>query len=283
MEEREREVDAYRCLKIKPENRNYCPSVCDPLWQQMPIEYFFCLLRDRSLYFKCMSHYQDEKSDDGQERMPSISFKDLQLDSEERKQFVLNEIDATIPYSYISCWYVNIFLSEAMFRRYGGDVRGVAICTNLYKLKRAMVMAERDTKDLYAFYYGPVQYVAKGNSILNQNAYPEKDGRIDINTRVPYFIKPSSVNEERELRVLCQGRPPDPTCRDSSVKGPKLPIDILNFIDKIALLKRKNDDAFFQMVQTLCNAKGYFISLEEHKEQMDGFDLYTINEIKESR
>lgn len=87
-------------------------------------------------------------------------------------------------YSYASCWYLDEFESEEMWKIYGKDKNSIAICTTVGSLYDSIAGITDD----YNFYFGKIDYLEKQE--------------ISSNWLKVAFRKNANFDFEKEFRVL---------------------------------------------------------------------------------
>lgn len=146
------------------------------VWRYMSIEKFISLLSSSSLHFCRL-----DKFDDPWEGVWPKNY----LESASQKSNL--EVFARVKSKHIlfvNCWHANESESAAMWDLYSSRDSGVAIKTTVGRLKSSLEGGET--------YLGAVRYV-------DFNNYIERES---LNVMVPAFLKRSSFEHEREVRLL---------------------------------------------------------------------------------
>lgn len=178
----------------------------DVLWQQMTLENFEKLLRDRSLYFRAYGEYTDydemrlhdfiEPHIRGYEKAPDVDRLREVYDIFEKKLF-------------ISCWFNSLDLADVSFKVYTKNSIGVAIGTSVDALIRQMSQAGDDyNKDcnhnnkIHSIACANIQYVP-------QNFLRDEELFEPAQVYAPIFTKGGQFRMDHEFRVCLEMKEPD--------------------------------------------------------------------------
>lgn len=158
------------------------------VWNQMKIEHFGTMLKNKALSFKKMSAYPKDA-----ERKLSNYKKDVIESSDISKKEILKRLYSNIEnITYVLCWYVGENLSITNFEKYsGGD--GIAIGVSVEQLIKSI---EENNKGLGVMqeelYYGLVGYLAEEHKEV-----VKKEEVV-----APFFLKAKSHETDTEFRLI---------------------------------------------------------------------------------
>lgn len=171
------------------------PDETVTLWRYMDLAKFISMLHTSTLYFARADKMEDtfeaalpKKFLDSlrARRMKSNPTGDItkdklfQLFEKKHKEF------------YLNCWYMNEHESAAMWKLYCGQGEGIAICTSLKRLKRALKKAPHE------IHAGIVNYIDYDNDhFKSEGGYS--------NTLSTIVHKRKSFEHEREMRLVIWG------------------------------------------------------------------------------
>ncbi|MFC2123123.1 hypothetical protein ACFLRP_05510 [Bacteroidota bacterium] len=162
------------------------------IWRYMDFAKFVSLLDKSALYFARAdklgdpfegSHgkaYVDEMKSafrDGEEANKAFS----KLSSVYKK---------IVKFTFISCWHLNEHESDAMWKLYLGNNKGIAIQSTVNSLKNSIKDKGND------IYIGKVKYIDYETEVMN--------GGLDEGERYPFYHKRKSFEHEQELRLAIQ-------------------------------------------------------------------------------
>ncbi len=164
----------------------------DNIWQQMTLENFDKLLKNKSLYMKAHSEYRDYDEKKLQQYIETCF-----PSNDKDKESLYNKLTNYENQMYISCWYSSNDLSDVVFKQYTGNSGGIAIGTEVNTLidclNSSISVSEDETKT-YKYFVGNIQY------IYHKELTEEK---IFENTQIicPMFIKGIQFKADNEFRV----------------------------------------------------------------------------------
>lgn len=198
------------------------------LWRYMSLDKFINLLDDEGIYFAPLAAYQH--SDPYEGYPPAVAIKTIYAMSESayrtaEETLQLAEklekpwspqveeavkkaregiaarptkfrglIDALFKGMLVSCWYYSEHQSEAMWKLYGDQGKGIAIRTTVGKLKEALAQADAGEKQK-TIYIGKVKYVDYSDPTITA-----PDCKVDGHI-VP-LLKRISYSHENEVRAF---------------------------------------------------------------------------------
>lgn len=198
------------------------------LWRYMSLDKFINLLDDEGVFFAPLSAYQH--SDPYEGYPPTVALKAMYVVSDPayrtasqtillaeklerpwspnveeavnaaragiaaRPEKFRGLVDALCKGMLVSCWYYSEHQSEAMWKLYGDQGKGVAVRTTVGKLKRALEEAEGNARQTTIF-IGKVKYVDYSDPTITPSDC-SIDGHI-----VP-LLKRISYSHENEVRAF---------------------------------------------------------------------------------
>ena len=224
------------------------PLPDETLWRYMDLAKFISLISKKSLYFAAANTFEDiyegAKGIKGKKEewnnfyldffkkailtapgMENRHMTDEQLITEAKK--LLNQIDDLSENdrktTYISCWHLNKYESEAMWKLYSKDVtNAIAIQTTVGYLYEAL------NKDPYID-IGKIKYIDFNHRFSSING--------------AFWYKRKSFEHEKEVRAIVK----KPFLKE---KGIYIPVDIEKLIDKI-YISPYAQDWFVEVVESV--------------------------------
>lgn len=190
----------------------------ETLYKYFRFEHFLSMLAEHRLYFASANQFADpfEGAVAVQLNAPPPDPRYAQMESGERAFFELKRL------TKISCWHRAAYESDAMWKLYAGEHKGIAICTTPDRIRAAFkpfrLKPEYGVEDLLG---GPVQYVdltkvrMRGVSMLDR-----------------FFFKHRAFEWEREYRLAISLR----MAEESGVRVPEGGINV--DVDLSVLIKR---------------------------------------------
>jgi len=170
------------------------------IWRYMSLEKLISLLDSSELFFTRPDLFDDPY--DG----ISESTAEFIAEMEEDTDFIQAFLDERKRFG-VNCWYINEFESEAMWKLYANSSYGIAIKSNIKRIKKA-IKDEVEIKPVIDADYELIPQSDDNYRVVN-----------------PLFIKRPSFSHEKELRVVIENR--------FYRKGIKIPVDLNILIDKI--------------------------------------------------
>lgn len=152
------------------------------IWRYYSLEKFLDLIASRSLFFSCVTRFEDPfEGDYGESAKRRI--REQYGDGQYLRDF--NTYDFLRGHTYISCWYEADFESDGMWKLYGN---GIAAKAEFGKIQQLLTWSETEIKQA-----GRVNYI------------DYEAGHVDVDARyLPYFFKRQAFAHEREVRFLIQ-------------------------------------------------------------------------------
>lgn len=195
---------------------------CDEqLWRYFRPERFISFLKEGKLYFASANEFVDpfEGAVAIQVNPPPPDPRYVQMDRTERAFFELKRL------TKISCWHRSSYESDAMWKLYAGEHKGVAICTTPDRMRAALkpfrLKQEYGIEELWA---GAVEYVdltrvrMKGRSMIGR-----------------FFCKHRAFEWEREFRLAISLAMAEEFAVQVPPDGIHVDVDLTILIDRIVL------------------------------------------------
>jgi hypothetical protein len=168
----------------KPEDRNI------KIWRFMDFTKYVSLLEKRALYFsrsdKLGDPFEGSLSKANQQMRPIWYGEHFT----QMKEMLENVPKLFINHTFLNCWHVNEYESDAMWKIYLKSNEGIAIQSTFQRFENCFDPTPED------LYIGKVIYADYDKEIIPEG-----------NTMWPFVHKRKSFEHERELRALIQ-RPP---------------------------------------------------------------------------
>lgn len=193
----------------------------EALWKYFRLERFLSTLADNRLYFASAKQFLDpfEGAVAVQLNVPPPDPRYAAMENVERAFFELKRL------TKISCWHRATYESDAMWKLYAGEHKGIAICTTPDRMAAAFkpfqLKPKYGVEDLWG---GPVQYVdltqtrMRGVSVLDR-----------------FFFKHRPFEWEREYRLAISFR----MAEEFSVQVPEhgifVDVDLPTLVERIVL------------------------------------------------
>jgi hypothetical protein len=179
---------------LEPEIAQLCDSDVK-IWRYMDFVKFVSLIDSKKLFLARSDKLGD--AFEGSYPEANVIVREDTLNKNGFSDFV--EITADIfkkirEYTFISCWHINQFESDAMWKLYSYSGQGIAIQSSYYRLLTSLNEASQN------IFVGLVQYIDYSNyCAYGVNALG--------NALSPFFLKRKSFEHERELRAMIQETP----------------------------------------------------------------------------
>lgn len=155
------------------------PSEDRPLWRYLDIGHYLSMLSTSKLHFTRSDSFEDPW-----EGAVPISF--FQPFAEESKPGVVHLMKGFSKVSFINCWHMSEFESQAMWRLYGNQGSNIAIFTHMRELRDSL---SRNPEP--KIFCGVVKYIDY-----------QKDSIPPTNVLNPWFHKRLGFEFEREVRLM---------------------------------------------------------------------------------
>ncbi|WP_146116075.1 MULTISPECIES: DUF2971 domain-containing protein [Pseudomonas] len=258
----------------------------DVLWRYMSLDKFVNIVSDESLFFSPLSYYADTdpfegypplvalramydisgKAYEGTRAMlalleangmpPHVSQNDgvkkMRLSIDNRDSNFKKLIDAVFKGTLVSCWYRSDHQSEAMWKLYSDQNKGVAIKTTVGDLESALLSCAQVDKKIFIGAVKYLDYDDENLSPLDCNV----DGHI-----VP-MLKRISFAHENEVRAFFVGEASHSNFENFVPSHRTLSIDVSSLI-KAVYISPYAKAPFPQSVRAICNAFNLTCPVEE--------------------
>lgn len=229
------------------------------LWRYMSLDKFINLLDDEGVYFAPLKSYQDSDPFEGYppavaiRAMYSLSDSAYQVATDtllmaekiekpwspateaaiakERERLANRPakfrslIDALFKGTLVSCWYYSEHQSEAMWKLYGDQGKGVAIRTTVGKLKKALQAAEGNARQKTIF-MGRVRYIDYADPSITA---PD----CNVDGHIIPLLKRISYAHENEVRAFLSPDIDASNIDEFVIKPFMASCDVRSFIDGV--------------------------------------------------
>lgn len=229
------------------------------LWRYMSLDKFINLLDDEGVYFAPLKSYQD--SDPFEGYPPAVALKAIYSLSEsaylaademlrkaekmekpwspsveaaiaQARERLANRpakfrslIDALFKGTLVSCWYYSEHQSEAMWKLYGDQGKGIAIRTTVGKLKTALKAAQGNARQKTIF-MGRVRYIDYADPAITA---PD----CNVDGHIIPLLKRISYSHENEVRAFLSPDIDASNIEDFEIKPFMALCDVRSFIDGV--------------------------------------------------
>ncbi|HLP69654.1 MAG TPA: DUF2971 domain-containing protein [Rhizobium sp.] len=193
----------------------------ETLWKYFRFERFLSTLAESRLYFASANQFIDpfEGAVAVQLNVPPPDPRYAEMESVEHAFFQLKRL------TKISCWHRADYESDAMWKLYAGEHKGIAICTTPDRMRAAFkpfrLKPEYGVEDLWG---GPVQYVDLTRVRMRRLAMLDR-----------FFFKHKAFEWEREYRLAISVR----MAEEFGVRVPEhgifVDVDLPTLIERIVL------------------------------------------------
>ena len=262
--------EKYRDEKFYNTNKNFQKFDLDKnkkitLWQQMPINYFFNLLKEKQLYFKQFSEY------DCKDERPFSFYKKNYPSQNLHDQKIIEDFVKT---AYISCWYQSDNLTDIVFKEYAKGSVGVAIKTTVSILLNTLqdpTSIRSSTKIENELFYGDTIYLS--DKICKELVLPSRADLIS-----PFFIKSENHNDDKEFRLVYvmnsaykKQKNFQKIEQDNLSKSVLLQVEPRELIQAVAV--KRDDLCTLNLTEYLLNN---FLEKSITNDEMDGFSILCL-------
>jgi hypothetical protein len=203
--------------------RNVRDTVFDgneQLWKYFRLDRFIATLSEGRIYFAAANQFVDpfEGAVAVQMNVPPPDPRYAEMESSERAFFQLKRL------TKISCWHRAAYESDAMWKLYAGEHKGIAICTTPDRMRAAFkpfrLKPEYGVEDLWA---GAVEYLD-----LTQV-------RMRVSMLDRFFFKHRAFEWEKEFRLAISLRMAEEFAVKVPADGIFVDVDLKCLIDRIIL------------------------------------------------
>jgi hypothetical protein len=196
------------------------PTWSEPLWRYFKAGHFISLIESSCLYFAAATQFADPF-----EGAVAVMPPDFQVDPRypylDAGERAFKQLKRLIK---INCWHRADYESDAMWKLYAGESKGVAICTTPERIRAAArpfrLAPEYEPEDLFC---GVVEYVDLTQVKLNLSMLDH------------FFLKHKAFSWEKEFRLAISVR----IAEENGVKVPELgvslSVDLDSLIERIVL------------------------------------------------
>ncbi|MHB1420829.1 MAG: hypothetical protein ACYCX4_14830 [Bacillota bacterium] len=169
---------------VSPEDPNII------IWRYMDFARFVSFIHNNTLFFSrsdCLGDPYEGSFSRANEKLRQDMYKDL---PENVPKMISAFYKKTREFTFVNCWHMNSFESDAMWKLYLKNGEGVAIRSTYSRLIKSLSEASED------IYVGTVNYIDYANTVI-----PE------YNAFYPYVHKQKYFSHEQELRAVIQALP----------------------------------------------------------------------------
>jgi hypothetical protein len=198
----------------------------EQLWRYFKVERFAWTLANSKLYFAASTQFADIFEGAAALLPPDfpVDPRYQEMSMEEQAYFGFRCLHK------ISCWHRADYESDAMWRLYAAESKGVAICSTPERLRAAIapysVFPTSKPEDLWG---GPVKY----HDFLKVRLKPHGRER--------YFSKHQAFSWEREFRLLISLMEADEFCAGVPRGGVEVAVDLDLLVERIMLGPKLTD------------------------------------------
>ncbi|MYB38196.1 MAG: DUF2971 domain-containing protein [Gammaproteobacteria bacterium] len=190
----------------------------DRLWRYISVARFLDMLNQRTLHFASANQFEDQF--EGAVFVEPVDEGDLSpMGFVDHAFFELKRL------TKISCWHRRDYESDAMWRLYGAENKGVAICSTPERMRAALkpfrLAPEFGIEDLWA---GPVEYVDLTRQPLTDPGMLER-----------FFKKHRAFEWEQEFRLAISLRMAEEFGVRVPVCGISVDVDLDVLVDRVVL------------------------------------------------
>ena len=184
------------------------PNDEDILWRYTNFEVFVNLLDTEALYFTRADKFEDPYEGFIPQSIMDAYKQFLERDiPAEFVEAIMKQHEASRKYVMCNCWHQNVVKSMAMWEKYHMRNSGVAIKTNMQKIKDSLTSED-------SIYIGKIEYIYDNT---DDGQYMQNLLQSDIPlakqlTYFPYFRKRKEYEHEQEVRLIVDI---DPFIRDA--------------------------------------------------------------------
>lgn len=192
----------------------------EQIWKYFRIDRFVSMLADSRIYFASANQFIDPfEGAVAVVTPPMHDSRYAEMEAAERAFFELKRL------TKISCWHRAAYESDAMWKLYAGEHKGIAICTTPDRMRAAFkpfrLKPHYGVEDLWA---GPIEYVdltrvrMKGAAMLGR-----------------FFFKHRAFEWEREFRLAISLRVAEEFAISVPRDGILVEVDLEALIERIVL------------------------------------------------
>jgi hypothetical protein len=199
---------------------NTDPNWNERLWRYFKTARFIWTLENSRLYFAASTQFTDPF-----EGATAVLPPDFPVDPRYGEmEGVERAFFAVRPFKKINCWHRADYESDAMWKLYAAESKGVAVCTTPERMRAAIkpfrLRPDYGVEDLWA---GPVSY------------YDLMNVRLRHHNNDLYFAKHAAFSWEKEFRLLISLVNALENGVDPPVSGIEVDVDLGALIERIVL------------------------------------------------
>ncbi|TIH12745.1 DUF2971 domain-containing protein [Marinifilum sp. JC120] len=199
------------------------------LWRYFKTERFIELLKTSSIYFSSATQFEDRF--EGACQIVTQKNKDITIDYTLEHAF--KDLRRMIK---ISCWHTAQYESDAMWKLYAGQRKGIAITTTPKKLKNGLKPYQiKPTYGEEKVHCGPIEYIDLSKKSLKPSL---------LNT---FYKKHMAFEWEKEFRLAISLRLADEYGVDIPDEGISVDVNLEKLIDRIVLGPNLEKDTIEQI------------------------------------
>lgn len=192
----------------------------EPLWRYLKTERFVCMVKNSYCYFAAANQFHDQFEGAVAVMPPDFPI-DPRYEEPSDMEKAFHELKRL---TKINCWHRADYESDAMWKLYAEESKGVAICSTPERMREAFrpfrIAPEYGIEDLWA---GDVRY----EDLLKVRMKPGMLKR--------FFFKHQAFSWEREFRLAISLRTAEEFGVDVPESGIKVSVDIETLVERIML------------------------------------------------
>lgn len=205
------------------------------VWRYLDLAKYVAMLQRHSLYLARADQLGDPF--EGSYGIPNIAARpeNFAFLTEIDRQHLSATYESFRYFTYVNCWHHNQHESEAMWKLYATEDRGIALCSSIGALRESLSGDER-------IYLGKVQYIDYRDTPINED-----------DPTLAYLYKRRSFVYEQEVRAVLN-RVVEPRSTDSPRAAPdgqpsgiELPVELSKLLDRV-IISPFSEDWFVQVV-----------------------------------
>lgn len=219
------------------------------VWRYLDLEKFESLLSKQAVYFASAKQFEDAFEGSITRRHYDFQLRKTHPDIANPTSLAFKELTRL---TKISCWHINEYESDAMWKLYLRNGKGIAIQTTIGRLEKSFfpykIKPEYGEESIHL---GKVKYIDYRNDVMDDKSML---GR--------FFYKKKSFSYERELRLAVSLR----LAEEYGVKVPEdgifVNVDLENLVSAVYLAPAV-DDIFKEKVNQLLKKYNFDFKIEQ--------------------
>lgn len=210
------------------------------LWKYFQLERFISMLGENQIYFASANQFEDQFEGAVAVQFPeqTVDRRNVAMERTERAFFELKRL------TKISCWHRGSYESDAMWKLYAGQHKGIAICTTPDRMRLAFkpfkLKPDYGIEDLWG---GPIEYVDLTKVRMDRAPMLRR-----------FFVKHRAFEWEREFRLAISLRVAEESGVPVPCDGIFVQVDLPTLIDKIVIGSTITEDARAIVVKHVARA-----------------------------